>query len=110
MPLDEADLKLMWDMLDSARRVVSYVHGVNEAQFHRDTKTQDAVARCVEIIGEAARKVSDSGRSQVPEVPWEIIVGTRHILAHDYREVDQPKVWRIAPSTRPSCWSIFNVF
>ena len=102
MPLDEADLKLMWDMLDAAHRVVSHVRGFTEAKFLDDRKTQDAVERCVEIIGEAARNVSDAGRAQAQQVPWEVIVGTRHILAHDYGTIDQAKMWRIATTHVPA--------
>jgi uncharacterized protein with HEPN domain len=96
MPLDEADLKLMWDMLDAARRVVSYVQGRSEAEYRQNRMLSDAVERCVEIVGEAARNVSESGRARLPAVPWSVVVGTRHIIAHDYGEIDPAKMWRIA--------------
>jgi uncharacterized protein with HEPN domain len=96
MPLDEADLKRIWDMLAAAEQVAAYTRGLSEADFLADRMRQHAVERCVEIIGEAARNVSRSARAQVPELAWNIIVGTRHILAHDYGTIDQTKIWSIA--------------
>ncbi|MCC6321858.1 MAG: DUF86 domain-containing protein [Phycisphaerales bacterium] len=96
MPLDQADVKYLWDMLDAARRVVRYTHGFDEAAFRGDDKTQAAVERRVEVIGEAARRVSQTTRSTMPQLAWGAIVGTRHILAHEYGEIDQAQMWRIA--------------
>jgi uncharacterized protein with HEPN domain len=55
-----------------------------------------AVERAIEIIGEAARNVSMDGRAELPAVAWRAIIATRHILAHDYGDVDIEKIWRIA--------------
>ncbi len=57
---------------------------------------QAAVERKLEIIGEAARGVSDDFRRDHPEVPWRGIIGQRHFLAHEYGEVRQEKLWRVA--------------
>lgn len=55
----------------------------------------DTVARRIEIIGEAARGVSDAFRSAHSEIAWRPITATRHILAHDYADVNQDIIWRI---------------
>jgi uncharacterized protein with HEPN domain len=96
MPLDETELKLLWDMLNAAERGVSHVAGMAKPVYMRDRKTQDAVERTFGIVGEAARRVSDHARRQVSGVQWGAIVATRHILAHEYGEVDQEEIWRIA--------------
>jgi uncharacterized protein with HEPN domain len=101
MPLDDADLKLIWDMVDAGQRAVAYTTGLTEQQFLSDRMRRDAVERCVEIVGEAARGVSPAALAQIPEVEWTIIVGTRHILAHDYGIIDQGKMWRIATAHIP---------
>ncbi|MEZ6235602.1 MAG: HepT-like ribonuclease domain-containing protein [Phycisphaerales bacterium] len=95
MRLDETDLKYLWDMLDAARRALSHVAGMTEEQYRRDRKTQDAVERTVEIVGEAARHVSEPARAQFPELRWGSIVAARHILAHEYDDVNQQVMWKI---------------
>jgi uncharacterized protein with HEPN domain len=60
-----------------------------------------AVERNIEIIGEAARRVSPRFRDAHPEIPWRPIMATRHILAHEYDEVDNTIVWRIATQHIP---------
>ncbi len=52
--------------------------------FLQDRKTQLAVVRCLEIIGEAVRVLSDEAKTLCPDVPWADIVGTRNILIHEY--------------------------
>ncbi len=102
MPLDPGDVKYLWDMLDAARRVTRYTLGLTSAEFKVDDKTQGAVERRVEVIGEAARRVSAVTRSELPSIAWSAIVGTRHILAHEYGEIDQDQMWRIATMHVPA--------
>lgn len=102
MPLDEADLKYMWDMLDAARRTVAFTSGVTREAYLADQLRQSAVERVIEIIGEAARHVTDEGRTQVPAVAWTAIVGTRHIIAHEYGSIDHDRIWRIATTHVPA--------
>jgi uncharacterized protein with HEPN domain len=61
----------------------------------------DAVVRRIEIVGEAARGVSDEVQANNPDVPWRTIMATRHILAHDYDEVNHDIVWRIMQEHLP---------
>ena len=62
---------------------------------------RSAVERQIEIIGEAAGKVSDSFQQQHPEIPWRGIVGQRHVLAHDYGEVDHQRIWKVVTDHIP---------
>lgn len=55
-----------------------------------------AVERQLLVIGEAARRLSESFRNGIPGVPWEAIVGLRNIIAHDYGEVLAEKIWLVA--------------
>lgn len=95
MPLDETDLKYLWDMLRAAELAVALVEETGKAEYLKDRKTQLATERAVEIVGEAARRVSEAARQQVPGVAWGAIVATRHILAHEYDDVDPEELWRI---------------
>jgi uncharacterized protein with HEPN domain len=60
-----------------------------------------AVERLLEIVGEAARALSEEARSGFAEVPWSDIVGLRTLLAHHYQRVDQSQVWVIATTAVP---------
>lgn len=96
MPNDKGDEAYLWDMLASARDVSAAVAGV-EFDHYLSTRTlQMAVERGIEIIGEAARFVSDSYRAAHSEIPWKIIVGQRHVLAHHYASIKQDRLWRAA--------------
>ena len=58
------------DILESARLAVQYLEGKTEKDFYDDTKSQDALIRRFEVIGEAARRISDEGQSAYPGLPW----------------------------------------
>jgi len=67
-----------------------------------DELVQDAVIRCVEVIGEAARHVSETTRSRVSSVPWAEIVGMRNLLVHDYGGVDLEQVYDTVMGSIPT--------
>ena len=69
--------------------------------FLRDRKTIDAVTRNLEIIGEAARQLSEEDRAQYPQIPWAQIVGLRHRIVHDYFGIDTELIWEIASKDAP---------
>lgn len=82
------------DMIEAADMVASFIQGMNKEQFLADKKTQFAVVRALEIIGEAAKKVPDSIRSRYPDLPWREISGMRDKLIHDYFGVNNEAVWK----------------
>jgi uncharacterized protein with HEPN domain len=69
--------------------------------FLQDRKTIDAVTRNLEIIGEAARQLSEEDRAQYPQIPWAQIVGLRHRIVHDYFGIDTELIWEIASKDAP---------
>ena len=81
------------DILSSARTIRAYVEGVSRQEFLRDTQLQDSVIRRVEIIGEAAGRVSQRLRDQRPEIPWSDMRGMRNALIHRYDDIDMDVVW-----------------
>jgi uncharacterized protein with HEPN domain len=95
------DLKLLWDRVNAARQAVEFTTGIGKEEYLGDLKTRYATERVIEIIGEAARKVSNGTRALAPELEWGAIVATRHILAHDYDEVSHDHIWRIATTHAP---------
>jgi uncharacterized protein with HEPN domain len=96
MPPDKDDLAYAWDMLDAARAVAGFVAGKSFDQYLADRMLRGAVERHIEIIGEAARGVSDAFRTTHREIPWTKIVAQRHILAHEYGEIEDELIWRVA--------------
>jgi uncharacterized protein with HEPN domain len=87
------DDAFLLDMLEAARLATRYVAGTSLDEFLGNVQLQDAVVRRLEIIGEAARRVSDEGRVRYPRVPWPAIIGMRNVLAHQYDTVDLTIVW-----------------
>ena len=80
-------------MLLAARKVMKYAQGVDFERFDQDEVLQDAIMRRIQIIGEAARKVSGEFKDQHPEIPWYEISGMRNRLVHEYFKVITEKVW-----------------
>jgi uncharacterized protein with HEPN domain len=95
------DTELVRDMLEAARRISSYTAALTYETFLADTKTQDAVTRNLEIIGEAVRKLSDELRDAHPNIPWRSMSGLRDRLIHDYFGVNFDIVWEIASHELP---------
>jgi uncharacterized protein with HEPN domain len=94
-----------WDYLEHALeaigRVARYVEGNTESQFRQDEMLQDAVLRNLEIIGEAASRLSRDFLSNHPEIPWRDVVGMRNRLIHGYLDVNLGIVWRVVEKDLP---------
>lgn len=97
----ERDWGYLWDILDAARLAVSYVEGVSKKAFLQDTQLQDSVIRRIEIIGEAARRVSPDTKVAYPLIPWNEMIGMRNLMIHDYDDVDLWIVWETVQRDLP---------
>ena len=86
------DEALLLDMLIAARHVRDFASNLSQDGFASDILVQSAVQHQLQIIGEAASKVSEDLRKSHPEVPWTPIIGLRHRLVHDYPRIDLMKV------------------
>jgi uncharacterized protein with HEPN domain len=80
-------------MLLAARDARSFLVGMDEAAFMASRLHQNAVIRSLEVIGEAAGKVSSLTQATHPEIPWRQITGMRHRLIHGYADVRLDSVW-----------------
>lgn len=81
------------DMLLAAREAMEFAAGRTFAEFERDRMTQLAILKTVEIVGEAASRVSADTQEAHPDIPWPKIIGLRHRLVHAYFEVSLERVW-----------------
>jgi uncharacterized protein with HEPN domain len=87
------DAAALLDILLSARLAREYVAGTTWEAFVADRQRQDAVVRRLEVVGEAARRVSAAGRATLPGLPWHPMVGMRNRMIHEYDRVDLAVVW-----------------
>ena len=86
---------LVADMMEAIERIRAYTEGMAFDQFLQDHKTSDAVLRNLQVLGEAANRVPESIRALAPEIEWERIIRSRHVVVHDYFGIDYGIVWRI---------------
>lgn len=96
----KSDLVYLRHILDAIQKIESYV-SVGHETFMSTSHWQDAVIRQLEIIGEAAKRLSPDLRSRYPQIPWKRIAGLRDVLIHDYLGVDISLVWRITQTYLP---------
>jgi uncharacterized protein with HEPN domain len=96
------DAAFLWDMLDAAQAVASFVASRAYRDYVQDRMLRGAVERHLEILGEAAGRVSGAFREDHPEIPWRAVIGLRNVLAHDYGEIKHDKVWDVATEAIPA--------
>lgn len=91
----------MRHMLNHAREAIEIAQGRTRSDLDVDRMMQLALTRLVEIVGEAATRVSREARQQQPEIPWSQIIGLRNRLIHGYDAVDLNILWDIVQDDLP---------
>lgn len=97
----KSDLPYLKHILDAISKIEKYVKSMELEKFLKDSKTQDAVVRELEVIGEATKRLSEETRQRCPEVPWTEVAGTRDRLIHAYFDVDLAEVWKTVERDLP---------
>lgn len=95
------DIEFLSDIQEAIRRIGIYTKGIDYGNFLEDIKTQDAVIRNVEIIGEAAKNISNDFRDKHPQIQWKDLAGIRDKLIHHYFGVNLEVVWYIIQDDLP---------
>ncbi|MBK5224294.1 MAG: DUF86 domain-containing protein [Acidimicrobiia bacterium] len=86
------DAARVLDIIETCDQLLEHV-GSDRTRFESDPVVQAAAQRWLEIIGEAASRLTDGFRAERPDVPWRDLVGMRNILAHGYFHIDNEVVW-----------------
>ncbi|MFH1624620.1 MAG: DUF86 domain-containing protein [Pseudomonadota bacterium] len=81
-------------ILERIDRIKDYTAEGKEA-FFADTRTQDAVIRNFEVIGEAAKRIPEKYKQDHPSIPWRELAGFRDVLIHQYEGVSIPEIWQL---------------
>jgi uncharacterized protein with HEPN domain len=98
---ERTDRDFLCDVQEALRRIAAYTAGMTYPSFIADTKTQDAVIRNLEILGEATKNLSASLRDRHPDVPWKGMAGIRDRLIHHYFGVNLDIVWQVVTAELP---------
>lgn len=96
-------------MLDMSKKALDAVKGKSRKNFDNDLTLQMALTHFIQIIGEAARRVSPVSKQAYPEIPWQQIIWMRHRIVHDYMRVDEDVVWEVATNDLPALVSLLEV-
>ena len=97
----QRDIAYLLDIMESARLALDYVKEKTRVEFFDDFQCQDAVIRRLEIIGEAANRISAETQIAFPNLPWNDMIGMRNVMIHDYDDVDMAIVWETVQNDLP---------
>ncbi len=99
--MNERDETLLRDMLDMARKAQVFLGGRGQAIVDQDEMLAFALVRAIEVLGEAASKITVETRAGLPQIPWKVIVGMCNKIIHDYRTIDTRIVWKTVVEDLP---------
>jgi len=96
MKPEDRDLALLWDMRGFAREAQAMVKRIKFERLNDDSMRKLALERVLELLGEAARRVSAPFQGRNPQIEWRQLVGQRNVLAHDYGKIDHLQLYESA--------------
>lgn len=101
MPLEERDAAYLWDMLQTAYDILEFTQGLTFAEYSANKRLKMAVERGFQILGDAARRVSESFKNEHPEIPWSSVVKHRNVIVHDYADLSPGRIWEVVQRDLP---------
>ena len=98
----EKDLARLQHMFDSTKAILSFIEGKQRENLDTDRLLLSGILREMEILGEAAGKVTERTKDRFPDLPWKQMVGMRNRLIHAYFDVDHDVIWKTIKDSLPS--------
>lgn len=98
----DSDRTRLFHMLEAAREAVGYVQGRNRVDLDGNRPLQHCIVRCIEIIGEAASRITPEFKLAHPEIPWRLPVAMRNRLVHVYFDINLDILWQTAEAELPT--------
>jgi uncharacterized protein with HEPN domain len=98
---EDRNAAYLWDIAEAAKHVMDFVDGMRFFDYESNRLVQAAVEREIEIIGEAARRLSDEFKDAHEGIPWRGMIAQRNVLAHEYGEIRQERLWVVAKERIP---------
>lgn len=97
----KSDNVYIFHIIDSMDQIAEYTDQLDYNSFKENRMIQDAVIRNLEIIGEAAKNISNTIKADHPKIPWKQMAGMRDKLIHNYMGVDLDAVWNTIEKVIP---------
>jgi len=104
------EIMYLQDIAESCEKVLRFTADLTLSELIQDEKTYDAVVRNLEIIGEAAKHISQDIRKQLQGIEWRKIAGMRDMLAHAYFGIDNDVLWDVVQNKVPQLAKATNAF
>ena len=96
------------DLITACEDILTFTKGMCFEDFIADRKTNNAVVRCLEVIGEATKNLPETLKVQYPDIPWKQMAGMRDKLIHEYFGVDIEILWKVAKDEIPPLKSLIQ--
>jgi uncharacterized protein with HEPN domain len=100
----------LYDIAESCEKIVRFTAGLSQSELIGDERTYDAVVRNLEIVGEAAKHISEEVRGQLPDIEWRKAAGLRDMLTHVYFGIDNDILWDVIQNKIPPLAIAINDF
>ena len=96
MQPNDIDRSYLWDIANASKEILEFIEGISYNKFCETKMIRYAVERQLLVIGEAANHLSEDFRKTTENVPWDKIIGMRNIIAHEYGEILEERIWATA--------------
>ena len=106
--MDRADEVRLRHMLDAGREALSFIRGRSRSELDENRMLVLSLVKDVEIVGEAAYKVSEATRGHLPSIPWADVIGMRHRLIHAYFDINLDVLWQTLVDDLPELVSVIE--
>lgn len=104
------EIMYLQDIAQSCEKILQFTADLTQSELVQDGKTYDAVVRNLEIIGEAAKHISEELRKQLPDIEWRKVAGLRDMLAHVYFGIDNDILWDVVQNKVPQLAKVVSAF